>query len=188
MKRIMGSLVALAAVVMVAALSGGETQRAAADEFRFDAAKLKDKTLWTPVNLQPYYISSALDGLCRAPTPANYEMVRKANPHVNSAITVYVNNVGRQAMFAKELGRFPEGSIIVKEKIGTTSEGRVPVLYTLMIKRESGFNPAVGDWEFAVVSGNGTQLEARGKLENCQACHVAKGKSDFVFRPYFKSE
>jgi hypothetical protein len=79
-----------------------------------------------------------------------------------------------------------EGSVIVKEKIGTHFEGRKPLLYTLMKKREPGYNPAVGDWEFSVVSGNGTQLEAIGKLENCQSCHISKKDSDFVFRPYVK--
>ncbi len=79
-----------------------------------------------------------------------------------------------------------EGSVIVKEKIGTHFEGRKPLLYTLMKKREPGYNPTVGDWEFSVVSGNGTQLEAIGKLENCQSCHISKKDSDFVFRPYVK--
>jgi hypothetical protein len=116
--------------------------------------------------------------------PANYEAERKRNPHAATYITVYVNNAGRKAMFAKELKRFPEGSIIVKEKIENSSEGRTPLLYTIMTKRESGYNPAVGDWEFSVVSGNGTQLEASGKLENCQACHITKSDSDFVFGPY----
>lgn len=188
MKRTIGLLVALAAVVLVPVLAVRQTQSAAPDGFHFEAAKLKDKTLWTPVNPDPYYISSALDALCRAPTRGNYEIERKRNPHAAAFITVYVNNVGREAMFAKQLGSFPEGSVIVKEKIGITAEGRTPLLYTLMIKRPSGYNPAVGDWEFAVVSGNGTQVEATGKLENCQGCHMAKGNSDFVFRPYFKSK
>ena len=91
-------------------------------------------------------------------------------------------------MLAKEVQRFPEGSIIVKEKIGTRQEGKKPVLYTIMRKREPGYNPGVGDWEFSVVDGNGTKLQAIGKLEKCQSCHVEKTESDFVFRPYVKSE
>jgi hypothetical protein len=188
MKRITCLLVALGAVVLLTALTGRQTQSAAPDGFRFEAAELKDKTRWTQVNAEPYHISSALDGLCRAPMPANYEAERKSNPHAATYITVYVNRVGRKAMFAKESQRFPEGSVIVKEKIGISSDGRTPLLYTIMIKRERGYNPAVGDWEFLVASGDGKQIEASGKLENCQACHLTRTDSDFVFRPYLTAK
>ena len=183
-RRITCLLLAVGAVVLITTLANRQTRSATPDGIRFDAANLKDKTLWTQVNAQPYYVASSLAALCAAPMPANYEAERKANPHAATFITVYVNNVGRKAMFAKELKQFPKGSVIVKEKIGVDSAGRKPLLYTLMTKRAPGYNPAVGDWEFSVVSGNGTQLEATGKLENCQACHVAQSDSDFVFGPY----
>ncbi len=169
--------------VAVFALVGPRTQ-SATDNLRFDAAKLKDTSLWTQVNKDPYYISASVDALCRAPTSADYESERKTNPHAGTSITVYVNNLGRAAMFSKKFQRFPEGSVIVKQKIGTYSEGRKPLLYTLMRKRERGYNPGVGDWEFSVVAANGTQVEAIGKLGNCQGCHTSQPDSDFVFRPY----
>ena len=181
-------VIALGAVALVAALAGRQTRKADRQDFRFDAAELKDTALWTQVNTEPYYISAAVDALCRLPTRGDYEAERRRNPHAGTYITVYVNNVGREAMFAKEPGRFPEGSVIVKEKVGTHSEGRAPLLYTVMTKREQGYNSAVGDWEFSVVSGNGTRVEASGKLENCQACHITKRDSDFVYRPYLKSK
>ena len=53
-----------------------------------------------------------------------------------------------------------------------------------MIKREPGFNPKSGDWEYLVFDGSGSKVEARGKLENCQACHAAKSETDYVFRSY----
>jgi hypothetical protein len=183
-KRIACLLVGLGAVALMTALAGRQTQSATPDEFRFDAAKLKDKTSWTQVNTEPYYISSAVSFLCRAPMQADYEDDRKRNPHAATRITVYVNKVGRKAMFAKELKQFPKGSVIVKEKIGNESAGPTPLLYTIMRKREPGYNPAVGDWEFSVVSGDGTQLEASGKLGNCQACHIKRSETDFVFGPY----
>jgi hypothetical protein len=188
MKRRTYFLLGVGAVVLVFALAGRQTRSATPNDFHFDAAKLKDKKVWTQVNTEPYYISSRVDLLCAAPSAQHYQGERKRNPHASTFVTVYVNNVGREAMFAKESPRFPQGSVIVKEKIGTDVEGRKPVLYTLMRKREPGFNPSVGDWEFSVVSGNGTTLEASGKLENCQSCHIEKKDSDFVFRPYLKSE
>lgn len=183
----LGLLITLAGLMFVIAFAARGTG-SANDEFHFDAANLKDKTVWTQVNSEPYYISSRVDIQCAMPMAIDYERVRKSNPHLSTFITVYVNNIGRQAMLAKEVQRFPEGSIIVKEKVGTRQEGKKPVLYTIMRKREPGYNPGVGDWEFAVVDGNGTKLQAIGKLEKCQSCHLEKNDSDFVFRPYVKSE
>lgn len=185
-RRIFYLFIAVAALALVIVLTGRRSE-GANDEFRFDAVSLKDTSLWTKVNAEPYRISVAVDSLCRAPTADDYAPFRKNNPHAASFITVYVNNIGREAMFAKEVQRFPEGSVIVKEKIGNVNEGRKPLLYTLMRKREQGYNPELGDWEFSVVGANGTQVEAVGKLENCQGCHKSKKDSDFIFRPYLKS-
>jgi hypothetical protein len=59
-----------------------------------------------------------------------------------------------------------------------------------MVKREKGFNPATGDWEFfdLDVSENATRIRARGFAEvnnrfgkNCFACHVpARDPWDFI--------
>ena len=176
----------LAAVVAVA-LAGFAT-RATNDDFSFDAAQLKDTSVWNKVNDTPYRTTGAVDFLCGLPTKKASELERKKNPHEATFITVYVNNIGREAMFAKEVQTFPQGSLIVKEKINSRLEGsNKPVLYTIMRKREPGFNPNLGDWEFAVVGPNGTDVQGRGKLANCQSCHRPKRDSDFVFRSYVKS-
>jgi hypothetical protein len=185
MRRIIGLLIGAGLLVVLGALAGWPVRSATQDEFRFDAAQLKDKALWTQVNKEPYHISTSLDLLCARPTALDYAAERKTNPHAAAYITVYVNNVGREAMFLKELKQFPEGSVIVKEKIGYLEKGPTPLLYTLMTKRRPGYNSAVGDWEFSVVAGNGTEVEASGKLENCQGCHLKKKDSDFIFRPYY---
>jgi hypothetical protein len=183
--RISFLLVAVAAIGLVIAFAGRRSQ-GSNDGFQFDATTLKDKSVWTQVNAEPHRLSSYIDALCRMPTADNYKQLRKDNPHAASYITVYVNNAGREAMFAKEAPRFPEGSVIVKQKLGDHSEGNKPLLYTIMRKREAGYNPGVGDWEFLVVGPNGTDLQASGKLENCQVCHRGKRDSDHVFRPYVK--
>ena len=184
--RIAWFLIAVVGLMLVVAFAGRRSQ-GAGNDFSFDSAQLKDKSLWTQVNAEPYRLSLAIDALCRAPTADDYKRERQGNPHAAAYITVYVNNIGREAMFANEMKRFPEGSVIVKEKIGHHVEGRKPLLYTIMRKRESGFNPTVGDREFAVVGPNGTELQAIGKLDNCQGCHQGKRDSDYVFRPYLKT-
>ncbi len=184
-KRFTFLLSLIVTLILAGALSRPASRSATPDDFRFHAEELKDKSLWTQVNTEPYYISAAVDVLCRAPTAANYADERKKNPHAATYITVYVNNLGREAMFSKDV-KFPAGSIIVKQKVG--NESRKILLYTIMKKRERGFNPEVGDWEFLVIAGNGTQLEASGKIESCQTCHERKGDTDFVFRSYVKAK
>ena len=187
MRRLSFLFIAVTGLVLVIVLVGRATQDSY-EIYSFEATQLKNKTLWTQVNPEPYPISTNLDALCRAPTAQEYQRERKTNPHAASYITVYVNNIGREAMLAKEVQRFPQGSIIVKEKIGSGMEGSKPLLYTIMRKREPGYNPKVGDWEFSVVGADGSQLLAMGKLENCEGCHKGKGESDYIFRPYFKSK
>jgi cytochrome P460 len=198
LKRLFAGLVA---VLLSVALVYPRAQSVIGEEFHFDATKLKDTTLWIQVNEIPYYQGSHVDSLCRIAIREDFESERKRNPHASTYITVYVNKIGREAMFATGQPRFPEGSVIVKEKIEKplspdgynigppkSLEGLTPSLYTLMIKREPGYNPAVGDWEFAVASGKEGRIEAGGKLENCQACHLEKRDQDFVFRSYLKSK
>ena len=175
-----GMFVVVAGIVLVVALAVSRTE-GAKDEFRFDAAKLKDRNTWIQVNNEPYQMPAAVAALCAPGALA------RPNPHDSAYITVYVNKAGREAMFAKQPQQFPEGSIIVKEKFHSP-EDRKPLLYTIMRKREAGYNPKVGDWEFSVVGPNGTEMQAIGKLENCQGCHLSKSKSDFVFRPYVTSQ
>ena len=176
----------LAAVVAVA--FAGFVTRATNDDFTFDAAQLQDTNVWNKVNAEPYRTTGAVDFLCGMHIGKPSKPERKKNPHEATFITVYVNNIGRDAMFAKEAQTFPQGSLIVKEKINSRLEGsNKPVLYTIMRKREPGFNPKVGDWEFAVVGPNGKDIQGIGKLANCQSCHKPKRDSDFVFRSYVKS-
>ena len=137
---------------------------------------------WFKVNRTPEVMEArtALD--CAAPT-AGSRIYGPDNPHHEKYITVYVNEVGRQAMMEQAKPSFPEGSVIVKEKLPDKSS-QTPELLTVMIKRGKGFNNDSGDWEYMVTDGSGTKVEAQGKLENCQGCHQAKRQKDYVFRTY----
>jgi len=89
-------------------------------------------------------------------------------------------------MMEEQSPHFPQGSVIVKQKL-PTKDSTSPELLTVMIKREAGFNPENGDWEYMAVDGAGKQVLARGKLENCQACHTTVKDVDFVYRSYLPS-
>jgi len=137
---------------------------------------------WTRVNPEPLNLPAPLDLLCRAPT-LDERAETSRNPHRRKFFTVYVNESGRDAMMTAAEPKFPQGSIIVKEKL-LDKGGSKAELLTAMIKRGPGFNPTNGDWEYFVLNGEGVKVEARGKLENCQACHSTKKETDYVFRSY----
>ena len=177
-------LVLTAGVVSLTAFGRPPKSEVIADEFRFDARNLTNTSLWTKVNDTPFVISSQLDALCAMPTTQQREQERKLDPHVATSITVFVNSIGRAAMFTRLSPVFPQGSVIVKQKNGRYDQSNTTLLYTIMTKREAGYNPEVGDWDFSVVNADGKTVEANGRLENCQGCHVRKPSTDFVFRPY----
>jgi hypothetical protein len=140
---------------------------------------------WTQVNTVPHLVSSQLSGQCAAPTALQLSMENK-NPHLNKFVLVYVNDIGKAPMMEQKVPVFPEGSVIVKEK--WLSKVRVnsalPELLTVMRKREAGYDPARGNWEYLVFDGAGQTLQASGKLENCQSCHIQQQATDYVSRSY----
>lgn len=133
---------------------------------------------WALVNPKPYFIPFPLAVPCAPGMPAGTII----NPHIGKFIKVYVNAVGQRAMLSQKRPSFPVGSVIVKEKL-TTAKSTKPELMTVMLKRAPGYNPKCGDWEFMVVNGTATKVEASGKLANCQSCHTDKGM-DYIFRTY----
>lgn len=162
--------------------------QATADSFSAQAAlketrvidEIKDYKTWTRVNPQPVNMDAAVAQLCAAPVGPQ---AADKNPHLHKFITVYVNETGRRAMLEESKPEFPQGSVIVKEKL-SAKDSTSPELLTVMIKREKGFNPENGDWEFMVTNGTGSETQARGKLASCQACHVSMSANDFTYRTY----
>jgi Cytochrome P460 len=147
---------------------------------------------WAKVNPQPVpIVSKVVAIMCARPT-ADDRAHDVSSPHADKLITVYVNELGRRAMMNELKPTFAVGSVIVKEKRARENEKKgepdEPELLTVMIKRERGFNPAVGDWEFMATNGAGTKVDARGKLESCQACHAMMKETDFVSRSYLPDE
>jgi hypothetical protein len=143
---------------------------------------------WTKVNGVPQLMPQRVAAACALAVSRSGVVVDgSGNPHRDKYFTVYVNEVGREAMLTQKVPTFPEGTIIVKEKL-STKDSKTPELLTVMFKRSKGFNSATGDWEYAVLDGSGTKVEGRGKLENCQACHIANQRTDYIFRTYLSDE
>jgi hypothetical protein len=142
---------------------------------------------WTKVNSVPQLMPAEVSALCAEPrfTPASNSS--HADMSKDKYFTVYVNETGREAMLAQKVPQFPEGSIIVKEKL-TDRNSRTPELLTVMVKQKKGSNPETGDWEYMVTDGTGTRVDARGFLQNCEACHIGQKGTDYIFRTYLEEE
>ena len=131
---------------------------------------------WKPINAEPKAVIGAdlLD--CRAPLPEE-----RRNPHADGFINVYVSEAGRETYVKENAKAFAEGTVIVKEKLAKKASKDAMEL-GVMIKREKGFAPKSGDWQFIFVDAKGTVTDQQSKLENCASCHRLREKDDFVFR------
>jgi len=103
-------------------------------------------------------------------------------------VTVYVNRLGKPAMTEQKSPVFPVGAVIVKEKL-SSRDSKSPELMTVMVKREKGYNPDAGDWEYSVIDGAGKKVVEQGKIQQCISCHDESParQSDHVFRQYYMS-
>jgi hypothetical protein len=118
--------------------------------------------------------------------PAKEEKEPK-NPHekgVKTFARVFANELAISEIY-KDAPRFPEGAIIVREKL-LNAEDTKPELVTVMVKREKGFSPKTGDWEYLVIEGGLDKIKSREKTGSCSKCHAAAGQTDFVFKTYLK--
>lgn len=164
-------------------ISDSFSAQAARSEARL-VAEIQGYKTWTRVNPQPVNMDAVVAQMCAAPVgPRSADK----NPHLHKFITVYVNETGRRAMMEERTPDFPQGSVIVKEKLAT-KDAAAPELLTVMIKREKGFNPESGDWEYMVTNGEATEVQARGRLQSCQACHEMNRSTDFINRSYLPRE
>lgn len=180
----------LLAVALLAGLSVGASllarERTSVQAQLTGSELIEGYRRWTRVNPVPAVFHSRIATLCAAPTAKQTEM-ETGNPHRDKFITVYVNDIGEHAMMREKRPRFPRGSVIVKEKL-PSREGSPPELLTAMIKREPGYNPGSGDWEYMVLDGAGREVRARGRLESCQSCHLSESHNDYVSRNYLPED
>jgi hypothetical protein len=135
---------------------------------------------WTLVNPAPVKMESAVAERCAA-------VVVRQSPHQDKYLSVYVNETGREAMMTQLRPEFPRGSMIVKEKLSERGS-RSPELLTAMIKREAGYNPESGDWEYLVLDGTASKITKQGKLDSCNSCHMGYPDTDYVTRAYLSDE
>ena len=143
--------------------------------------RFSDYKKWKLVNPVPALMDPVASTAC-------FYVGAHQSPHANKYVSVYVNEVGREAMLTQQKPRFPVGSIIVKEKLGTTNISTAPELLTAMVKREPGYDPNNGDWEYLTLNGAATEVMTSGKLKDCQSCHSSYKHTDYITRTYLPHE
>ena len=164
MKRQTAILVFLASV-LVAAEPVAITKKTAATFYR----EFKRLTA------EPRYIAPLTAGLCDTRRKDLLDKERAmTGPHTRVSVHIYANPAAAEAI-AASAAEFPEGAIIVKEKLArdaaVTDIGG-------MVKRAKGYDAKNGDWEFFFLTTGGEFTT--GKLANCIDCHNG-GKRDHVF-------
>lgn len=109
------------------------------------------------------------------------------NPHEKGVTTFarYFANELAQGVIYQVNPKFPVGSIIVREKL-VTADAEIPSLVTVMVKREKGFSPKTGDWEYLVADSVLSKIIKREKVGSCSKCHANAESTDFVFKTYLK--
>lgn len=137
---------------------------------------------WPSVTEKPVQIGPALWRYCRGPTPeetkAQEVAAKRSGPHANYSIVV---RVSPDAITAFREGKpLPVGATVIKEKYAT----KTMEAYGVMIKREPGYNPDAGDWEYAYVRLAGDREVTRGRMAECIGCHEAARGTDFLYRVY----
>ena len=176
MKRtILSSLLIIPALAMVGCAVVSKSAPMVTDPDLESLAKYRQ---WTLVNPTPQLMEPRASTSCAMPMGR-----QEASPHLNKYVSVFVNPVGREQMMTKRSPKYPIGSMIVKEKLGSADSTK-PELLTAMIKREPGYNPETGDWEYLVLDGSASTIVERGKLTRCSGCHNLYQHRDFVTRRY----
>ena len=140
-------------------------------------AYIKDRAALERITPQLVDMPKAIAARC------SIDAILQSNPHAKAKFHVFANTPAALPLF-DPWGKFPEGSLIEKEKVGT-EDGKTQ-LFTGMWKREKGYFPECGDWEFFTVDGAATKIVERGKLANCASCHEDFTKGDYVSKDYVK--
>jgi hypothetical protein len=136
-----------------------------------------------PVNIAP---GTLMIAGCRGPAPEEVAAgLEKFGPHSLMSINVYMNASAASAYAHLNKG-YPMGSVVVKEKKARWGNMSTPMAGINphdgvggMVKREPGYDPAHGDWEYFY--GDSTQPLISGKISNCVACHSKASGRDYIF-------
>jgi hypothetical protein len=139
----------------------------------------------SPVHVSP--LATYFCALYRAPdSPRGWVQnggEKRHGPHFQHWIVVRVSPTAIEPFKAGD-APMPVGTTVVKEK-HTDILAKEPVAeYGAMVKREPGYDPEHGDWEYVYVVLKPQKNVTRGRLESCIECHAHAKDQDYLFRTY----
>jgi Cytochrome P460 len=149
---------------------------------------VQQRTNAVRITKSPYQMEQRVAMLCRALSPEEMQVIERenlleiSNPHRNKFVHIYVSP-GEETAMRTPSGIFPEGTVVLKEKFSDAT-GTNTEQFTGMVKREPGYNPECGDWEFFVLPGDASGISERGKIQNCMECHEEYKNDDFIAKSY----
>jgi hypothetical protein len=141
-----------------------------------------DYTGWPAVTPERYRVDPGTAMMCRAPTPAAARGDR--GPHAEAAIEVRVSPGSLDRFKAGQ--PVPTGTAVIKLKYPLNLSEEPARAVGAMIKREPGYDPDGGDWEYYYAEVADPKPAVRGKIETCAECHRRAKATDFLFRTYLK--
>jgi hypothetical protein len=144
-----------------------------------------------PINLAPDELFMVCAPIGETPEELAKRIERERKrffgPHAPS-VRYFANESAWVHLREDGTGPLPSGATIVKEKWLSNSDGlRALIAYAAMIKREPGYDPDRGDWEYVYVelTDDGERVQ-RGKLQTCIDCHARARPTDYLFRTHLK--
>lgn len=124
----------------------------------------------------PHLVSETIAALCTSPSPDLLaKEAARTGPHTGTLVNIYVSE-GAARLMDSSRRRFPEGSIILKEKL--SSDGNVAAVGGMM-KRALGFDRSHNDWEYFYAEKD--RKMSKGLLQDCIACHAKVASTDYVY-------
>ena len=141
---------------------------------------------------EPYVVNPWVTNGCYPITQDTIDNFAKVHgPHAIALISVYMNKMAANAY--RQQTEYPLGSIIVKQKSlkgDRSDDGKKVVARKTgvggMIKRQSGYDPTHGNWEYFYYE----TLDSitAGRVQNCIGCHEKASKSDYVFGTWAEND
>jgi hypothetical protein len=162
--------------ILIAATSSVPGDAAGKGEMVALPKSLAEYTTWQRLTPDGYSVPPQVSALCIsiASVPPS-KSAEAYGPHANVFLRVFANPLAAAALGTRRA--FPEGSILVKEKLVDRASS-IPSGHGVMVKRHKGFNPSTADWEFLFYPS-----ERSASFTNCVDCHRS-AQHDFVFGSY----
>jgi hypothetical protein len=136
---------------------------------------------FAPQTPEPVSVSGYIFGLCRSPTLPETEFLKSIHGD-GRYLQDWANPSAAQALASGRPLTFPAGAVIVKEKYAGPKSAKPDVVAIgLMIKREPGFDPAHGNWDYAYYEPALGIVRTEEQSAYCANCHAGAAANDFVY-------